>query len=169
VSTPAVFKWINPDDFLQTNSGRLWTPERNKAAWELAFASLERALAETLPAHETPRSLDLYVVCGIQGAGKSTWIRENALRLAPCIFFDAALPRAIHRLPLITIARRFGATVYAVWINTPIERALDRNRQRSADERVPESSILAVAGQFEPPTISEGFAAVLNIESADGH
>jgi hypothetical protein len=34
--------------------------------------------------------------------------RADVLRLAPCIFFDAALTRGIHRLPLITIAQQVG-------------------------------------------------------------
>jgi predicted kinase len=166
---PKAYECINPDEFLQTSSGRHWTPERNKAAWQLAFAALQRALMENSSGQDSSGKRDLYVVCGIQGAGKTTWIRENALRLAPCIFFDAALPRAIHRLPLITMAQQVGVTVHAVWINSPIEDALKRNALRSADERVPEASIHAVAEQFEALTCAEGFAAIINVGADDAH
>lgn len=167
-ATPTLpYEWINPDDFLQTPSGRVWTPERNKVAWEQAFARLSHALSR-VPTDTAPhRQRDLYLVCGIQGAGKSTWIRNNAHRLTPCIFFDAALPRAIHRLPVLAIARSAGATVHAVWIHAPLEAALRRNAQRRSDERVPEASIRSVAEQFEPPAVSEGFADVLCVENGD--
>ena len=168
MAVPALsYEWINPDDFLLTSSGRLWTPERSKVAWEHAYALLAKVLArvptDAPPAHRR----DLYLVCGLQGAGKSTWIRNNAPRLAPCVFFDAALPRAIHRLPIMTIARSVGATVHAVWINAPLEDALHRNSLRREDERVPEASIRAVAAQFEPPTVSEGFVDVLAVQNGD--
>ena len=166
VPTPS-YAWINPDDFLLTPSGRLWTPERSKVAWEQAYAALTQVLAcdqgDAQPGHQR----DLYLVCGLQGAGKSTWIRNNAQRLAPCIFFDAALPRAVHRLPIITIARPARATVHAVWINTSLEVALHRNSLRRDDERVSETSIRSVAAQFEPPTISEGYVDVLSVQNGD--
>lgn len=154
------YEWINPDDFLLTPSGRLWTPERSKYAWEQAYTSLKRAL-DVAPNH----GRDLYLVCGIQGAGKSTWIRSNASQLAPCVFFDAALPRAIHRAPTIKIARASGVAVHAVWVDTPVEEALRRNSRRPDDERVPEASIRSVAVQFEPPTVLEGFEDVLHIQT----
>jgi hypothetical protein len=161
------YEWINPDDFLQTPSGRVWTPERNQVAWEQAYAQLTRAFSRIPTDAEPNGQRDLYLVCGLQGAGKSTWIRNNAPRLAPCIFFDAALPRAIHRLPVLEIARSAGATVHGVWIHAPLEVALRRNAQRRNDERVPETSIRSVAQQFEPPTVSEGFADILCVENDD--
>ena len=83
--------------------------------------------------------------------------------LAPCVFFDAALAKSIHRLPVVTIAHCVDATVHAVWIDTPLEVALRRNAQRRDDERVPDASIRSVAAQFEPPSISEGFIEVVRI------
>jgi hypothetical protein len=167
-ATPILpYDCINPDDFLQTPSGRVWTPERNQVAWEHAFAQLTRAVSRAATDAANQRMRDLYLVCGLQGAGKSTWIRNNAPRLAPCIFFDAALPRATHRLPVLAIARGAGAKVHAIWIHAPLEVALRRNAQRRLDERVPEASIRSVAEQFEPPSVSEGFADILCVELRD--
>jgi predicted kinase len=151
-------EWINPDHYLQTPSGRVWTPERNTVAWEQAYVQLTSALAGA------PRTL--YLVCGLQGAGKSSWIEVNMSRLAPCVFFDAALPRAVHRLPAITIARSTGARARCVWMDTPLEIALKRNAERREDERVPESSIRSVAAQFEPPSVSEGFIEVVRVDGS---
>lgn len=162
----STYQWINPDDFLMTPSGRVWTAERNITAWESAYASLSNALSRKRFGAPSEQTCELYLVCGIQGAGKSTWIKGNAARLAPCVFFDAALPRATHRLPILTIARSAGALVHAVWIDTPLEVALRRNGQRPRDERVPEASIRSVAAQFEPPSLPEGFIEVLRVGDA---
>ena len=157
------YEWINPDDFLLTPTGRLWTPERNEVAWQQAFDSLTRSLSRVVADAQPDHRRDLYLVCGLQGAGKSTWIRNNAARLAPCVFFDAALPRAVHRRPVISIAGSAGVSVRAVWINTSLEEALRRNSLRRDDERVPETAIRSVAAQFEPPSVSEGFIDVLTV------
>ena len=34
---------INPDDYLETEFGREYTPERNRKAWQLAYARLRDA------------------------------------------------------------------------------------------------------------------------------
>ena len=155
------YECINPDDFLQTPEGRVWTPERNRQAWDQAFEAVRTALTSL---QQAGGPAVLYVVCGIQGSGKSTWIRENGEGWAPCVFFDAALPGVRHRAPLIAIARELGSTVRAVWINTPLALALQRNAVRSPDERVPEDAILSVNGQFEAPHTVEGFEEVMVIQ-----
>ncbi|KFG95079.1 kinase [Burkholderia paludis] len=150
---------INPDTFLETPAGRVWTPERSKAAWSSSFTALEAALA----GHgEAPARL--LVVCGVQGAGKSYWIDRHAHAHAPCICFDAALPGARHRKPIMDIARRYGAQVHAIWIDAPLHVAKARNARRPEDQRVPDASIDSVASLFEPPTLEEGFASVTRVE-----
>lgn len=85
-------KHINPDHYLETEQGRLFTPERSAAAWELAYRDLDKALCASSPATK------LYVVVGVQAAGKSSWIQQNAVALGgDAVFFDAALPKAVHR------------------------------------------------------------------------
>lgn len=153
---------INPDAFLETPSGRVWTPERSKDAWAGCFRLLEHHLQRSAP---TGMHL-LLIVCGLQGAGKSHWIRLNARRYAPCIAFDAALPGIRHRQPILELARRYGAEVIAVWIDTPIDVALARNALRAADQRVPEASIRSVATLFEPPSVGEGFCQVLRLDGS---
>jgi predicted kinase len=149
---------INPDSYLETETGRLWTPERDKAAWSRCFAALELALATSL--EPPPRVL---IVCGLQGAGKSHWIESNALDYAPCICFDAALPGAKHRRPIVELALQRNADVLAIWIDTPLHIAKKRNAERPEDKRVPDESIESVASLFEPPELGEGFSSVIRI------
>ena len=151
---------INPDHFLETPSGRVWTPERSKEAWARCFRLVEAHLQGPAPGSQHR----LLIVCGLQGAGKSEWIRRNVQQRAPCICFDAALPGARHRLPLLELARRYGATATAVWIDTPLDTALARNALRAPDKRVPKASIRSVASQFEPPVHEEGFNEILQLD-----
>jgi len=157
---PTCVETINPDTLLETASGRVWTPERNKEAWARCFQLLEDRLRSAGGPHR------LLIVCGVQGAGKSHWVGLNAQRYAPCICFDAALPGVRHRHPLLALAHRYGAEVTAIWIDTPLAVALERNALRAPDKRVPEDSIRSVAAQFEPPTAEEGFSGILRLDGA---
>ncbi|MCJ2118580.1 ATP-binding protein [Methylobacterium sp. J-001] len=143
---------IDPDRFLETAGGRVWTPERNGEAWRLAHAALEEVLA----AGGVDR---VVIVCGLQGAGKSSWIARQDQDAAQ-VYVDAALPGARHRAPIVAIARRYRVPVDAVWIRVPLVVALERNRQRQGDKIVPETSIRSVDRLFEPPTRDEGFSVV---------
>lgn len=146
----AVTVTINPDDFLETPEGRIWTPERNEEAWRLSYAALERAL------ERAPASKRVVVVCGIQGAGKSTWIASQPASPGT-IYFDAALPGVRHRAKVIGIAKQLGSAVEAVWIDTPLDVAIERNAARTPDKMVPTRAIVAVAKQFVEPMAAEGF------------
>ncbi|MCJ2054567.1 ATP-binding protein [Methylobacterium sp. J-070] len=148
---------IDPDAFLETADGRVWTAERSAEAWRLAREALRGALA----AGSVRR---VVVVCGLQGAGKSTGIARQE-PASGTVFFDAALPGARHRAPIIAIARAFGVPVEAVWIRAPLAVALERNRRRPADLCVPEASIRSVDRLFEPPVPAEGWASVRIVEA----
>ena len=148
---------IDPDSFLETDSGRVWTPERNAEAWRLAYTALEHSLASG--------GVDtVVVVCGLQGAGKSTWISRQASD-AGRGYVDAALPGARHRAPIIAIVRRYRVPVEAAWIRVSLKVAFERNRQRRSDRIVPEASIRSVERLFQPPTLDEGFSQVRIVDA----
>ncbi|GAM01101.1 AAA family ATPase [Sphingomonas parapaucimobilis] len=145
---------INPDDFLETEHGRVWTVERNEAAWAWSYAALEQILLQR------PRPERVVLVCGVQGSGKTSWIASQPVYPAT-VYFDAALPGIRHRARIIAIAKQADIPIEAVWIDTPVAIALNRNARRSVDKIVPEAAILSVARQFEPPSLAEGFAHIL--------
>lgn len=149
---------INPDDYLETEFGREFTPERNHQAWELAYARLDDALSTTRPGNP------MYLVMGVQGAGKSRWVSENLARLGRVVVFDAALPARRHRERLLAIARGHDVPVIGVFIKAPLALALARNARRSADKRVPEEALRSVFSLLEPPGEEEGFIRVQIVE-----
>lgn len=150
---------INPDDYLETEFGREFTPERSRQAWEWAYARLEAELSNA------NRGVHVYLVMGVQGAGKSRWVAANLGRLGHrAIVFDAALPARRHRARLLSIARGHRVPVIAIFLKAPLELALSRNARRSADKRVPEDALRSVFGLLEPPTQDEGFLWMQTIE-----
>ena len=158
MNAPRVF---NPDDELATEAGRVFTPERNAAAWERVYAGLEDCFRNATPGTR------FYLVMGVQGSGKTTWIRENhALLGSAAVCLDAALPARRHRTRAMELAARFGVPAVGVWVKATVEEALSRNLRRRTDERVPEDAIRSVASLIEAPCLDEGFAEVIEVSTA---
>lgn len=144
---------INPDDYLETPEGRVFTTERNRQAWEQAYAAIDRLLTA---------ASTLYLVMGVQGAGKSSWIARHAGALEhDAVFFDAALPARQHRQRLLALAQAKGVPVIAVFVQASLEQALARNALRTPDKVVPEVALRSVFTLLEPPRVEEGFASVV--------
>jgi predicted kinase len=144
---------LNPDHYLQTETGRVFTVERNAVAWERLYAELLTALKV--------RPRPIIMVIGVQGAGKSTWTRNALCEPCDAIYVDAAFPTKSSRSRVIEMAKAAGVQVSAVWIKVPLETALRRNRSRPADEIVPDDAVENVFRIFEPPSLSEGFQEVI--------
>jgi predicted kinase len=158
-----VARILNPDDYLLTSVGRVYTNERNAAAWEQLYVDMEALFAVADP------DARLFLVMGVQGGGKTTWIRANHEALGmSAIFLDAAVPAKRHRARALSLARGFRIRTTAIWINPPLEVALARNAQRASDEVVPEAAVRSVYGLLEAPTTDEGFDEVIEIGAHAG-
>ena len=121
--------YVNPDNLL--GNPRIFTPQRNRDAWSACKDLVERTLAEAKERH------NYYLVCGVQGSGKTHWVKENQATLVePAIVFDAALSRARDRAGAVEQARRFSCRLICIWISCPLDLALARNRARPRDQMV---------------------------------
>ena len=149
---------INPDHYLQTAQGRITTPERNAWAWQECHVALERALTIAGPQSR------LYLLVGAQGSGKSTWARRAIVDDPDAIVFDAILVKRTERAPLLLRARRYGVPAVAVWCRTPLAVCLERNAARPADEVADERGLRNVFAALEPPSLAEGFAAIVEVD-----
>ena len=148
---------INPDHFLQTETGRVVTPERNTAAWKKSYDSLDEAL------RDADSSTKLYVLVGPQGSGKSTWAKAITSAPEKSIVFDAILVKRAERQPILAAAKARSVQAIAVWFKTPLEVCISRNASRPADEVVPEQAIRNVSSAIEPPSPAEGFVQVIEV------
>lgn len=155
MTAPRIF---NPDDYLQSETGRVFTEERNAAAWEKIYSELETLFRS---ANAQTR---FYLVMGVQGGGKSAWIRNNLADLGPsAIVLDAALPARRHRARVLALVVRYNIHAIAVWVKVSLEQALAQNSRRPSDEIVPDVALRSVYSLLEAPTKDEGFSEVLLI------
>lgn len=146
---------FNPDHYLHTGSGRIFTPERNAAAWERLYSDLSAALLT--------RSRRVVMVIGVQGAGKSTWTKNQVSKSDDAIYVDSTFATAHRRSRIIAIAKAAAVSVSAVWLKVELETALYRNNNRPADEIVPDDAVENVFQIFEPPSLEEGFDEVVTV------
>ena len=154
-------KLHNPDKFLNLAEATSVSHDDVSNAWERTYAEL------ALELNSKSDEYTLYLVCGIQGAGKTTWVKTNAERFGPsAVFLDGPLHSRQSRKRMFEIAQAAGCQVIAVWIKTPIELALERNSKRSGLARIKETTIRRAQEQLEPPTISEGFIQVIEVTPA---
>ena len=105
-----------------------WTPARAKAAWDEAYAELRDIVT-------WDEVEELVLLCGIPGAGKSTWLSQNARE--GVVYFDATFTNKRARRPVIQIGKDAGVKVSIQVINTPFETCVERNNTRTADRQVP--------------------------------
>lgn len=151
---------INPDHFLKTPDGRVWTHEANARAWQQCHLALEQALRSA-----GPRS-HLFLMVGAQGSGKSTWARRKVLEDPDAIIFDAILVRKSEREPLVAAAVKHGVSAVAVWFRASLSVCLERNAARPRDEVADEGGLRNVHAALEPPTEGEGFTMIIEVSQA---
>lgn len=146
---------INPDHFLETPLGRIFTPERNQTAWEKCFNVLKHEILFN------PKIQKIYVLIGAQAAGKSSWA-ENKIKNEPNnIVFDAILVQKMERASIIKIANQHNIECIAVMFRTPLSVCLERNSKRTPDTKVDEQAIKNVFAALEAPSLDEGFRNII--------
>ena len=140
-------------------------------------------------------NLELVILIGLPGSGKSTFARTQLSRTHVCVSKDAfpnakrreqrqqrlitdALrqgrsvvvdntnSRRVDRLPLLALGRSFGAHVIAHFFEAAVRDCLVRNRQREGRARVPDVALFTIAKRLEPPSYEEGFDTIFRVRIA---
>ena len=153
---------IDPNRYLDPVQYDLDPVDETNRAWAQAYAELEEALRKVGPGGE------LYVVCGLSCAGKTTWVQHHFSRLGEkVVFFDAAVPARAHRQKVPQLAHKHSVPATAVWIEISSELALQRNRELPAETRLPESTVRHAFALYQLPSTDEGFVRVMTVQADD--
>lgn len=154
---------------------------------------------------------NLFIMVGIPGSGKSTFIKQyaNKLKGTTCIisrdvirfsmvaeneeyfskekevfkefinqiqkgmqqadnvFIDAThISRASRYKLLVNIGNKNRTTVNIVWINTPLEKAIQNNELRKGTRSyVPTGTIYQMHSNFQAPELEEGFTSIYEVNN----
>jgi predicted kinase len=136
--------------------------------------------------------LELVVLIGLQGAGKSTFRRKffdathvvvskdllrnnrrpqrrqlelihEALQQGAAVVVDNTNPRLEDRAALIEVARQYDARVRGFYLSCSVEISQSRNALRVGRERVADIGILATAKLLRRPSRVEGFDELYHV------
>lgn len=145
----------------------------------------------TLPGRYQGVEAVLFV--GVQGAGKSTFYRENffdthvrinldmlrtrqreQILLTACLaarqsfVVDNTNPLPTDRERYIGPARQAGFRVIAYFFNTPLAEALARNKLRPGSKNIPVPAVAGTFKKLQAPELSEGFDEIHVVEVLSG-
>jgi tRNA uridine 5-carbamoylmethylation protein Kti12 len=141
--------------------------------------------------------MELVILVGLQGSGKTTFFRERfaathahvskdnfrsnprparrqrnlivgAFAAGRSVVVDNTNPTAAVRAELVALGRAAGAEVACYYFPPDVDASLRRNASREGKARVPDHAVRATAARLEPPTPAEGFDRLYRVRLIDG-
>jgi predicted kinase len=138
--------------------------------------------------------MELIVLIGLQGSGKSTFYRqhfagthvlvskdllrnnrrpsrrqaqliEEALQAGRSLVVDNTNPMREERAELVRLGRRHGATVIGYYFAAQVKQSLERNALREGKARVPDVAIFATLKRLVRPSYGEGFDRLFHVRT----
>lgn len=89
-------------------------------------------------------------------------LRARLQARRPRTFVDATNLSPHERGPLMAIAEQYGYPCCALYFDVPLDVCRRRNQQRG--RQVADAALERLAAKLRPPTMSEGFSAVLRVD-----
>lgn len=138
--------------------------------------------------------MELALMIGLQGTGKSTFARarftedyvyvsrdllrnnrhpsqrqlqliEEALRAGHSVVVDNTHATIADRAPMLTLGHRYSTRVVGYYFPPKVAESRTRNRLRTGAASVPDVAIYATAKRFQPPTTDEGYDALNKVRT----
>jgi len=137
--------------------------------------------------------MELILLIGVQGSGKTTFYRERFFdthvrisrdmvktRHRERVLVDACLAAKqafvvdntnalkATRAEYIALAKAAGFRVTGYYLRTDLRAALERNSRRTAGQAIPPAGVASTFKRLEPPSMSEGFDELRLVDIVDG-
>ena len=141
--------------------------------------------------------MELVVLVGLQGSGKTTFFRERfaathehvskdnfrnnarparrqrhliaeAFAAGRSLVVDNTNPTIAERAELVALGRTAGAAVVCHFFPPDVDASLRRNALREGKARVPDHAVRITAARLEPPTPAEGFDRLYHVRLVEG-
>ncbi|MCT7984482.1 ATP-binding protein [Laspinema sp. A4] len=140
--------------------------------------------------------IEIVILMGLQGAGKSTFYRTyfaqthalvskdlmrnnkrparrqafliaEHLKSGTSLVVDNTNPTLGDRLAIIEIGQAYKTTIMGYYFESQITDCLTRNQQREGKARVPDYALYMTRNKLVPPTYSEGFHQLFHVKIGD--
>jgi predicted kinase len=138
--------------------------------------------------------MEMIILIGLQGSGKSTFYRQHfagthalvskdllrnnkrparrqaqlideALQAGRSLVVDNTNPTRKERAELVHLGHRHGATVIGYYFEAQVKQSLERNALREGKARVPDVAIFATLKKLVPPSYEEGFDRLFSVRT----
>ena len=89
---------------------------------------------------------------------------EQAFQAQRSVVIDNTNVTVAERAVLIELGHRSGAQVIGYYFAAKVKECIDRNRQRTGKQQVPDKAIYITNARLVPPTYAEGFDKLYTVE-----
>jgi tRNA uridine 5-carbamoylmethylation protein Kti12 len=103
-----------------------------------------------------------HIVSGDILKSSSKMIKDAIKYLNKSIVFDSTAGTKEKRLEFIQFAQKYNLPVRAIWVQTPMDISMERNKQRAliSGSKIPDVVYYVYRKNFEEPDEEEGFTLV---------
>lgn len=172
--------------------GDAWSDKDRQFATNLGIKFKTPEEVFPLPIVAAPKGLEskekeIVIMVGYPASGKSTIaaslkgyhrVDGDALKTAAAmkrdaekhvatqsIVFDSTAGTKEKRAEFVNFAKKHGLRVRVFWVQTPIDEAMERNKQRAAEggTKVPDVVFYVYRKKFEEPTAAEGITEIVKL------
>jgi predicted kinase len=96
---------------------------------------------------------------------QARWLAEH-LAAGRSVVVDNTHPSIARRAEVLALTQPLGGPALALWFRVELAECQRRNAERVGRARVPDVAFYHWQAQFVPPTLAEGFAAILEVGPA---